>query len=309
MPRPASKSGSHRNAVPSGSPQTDGASTVIVAASSRVGASTFALRSRARSSLASKATNSSMAAVEPPPNPRAKGRASDISSSPRRKRSAQGASTPADCRIVRWSLWVRQAATRRLKVSRRSATLGGMTAHHHLSINLKCPSCGKVGTAKLSRANVDALPEGFHIGSEGGHRVLLYCSRCNVPAKTCRTPEGPERLAKLVGRSSTMDDEDVSSCRDGNQGADDDTFRVGRKVHGEFLRPRAFDLEYRREPQPPCRGSACFPCGFFELKIIKRLQVPASLGARIVIIFEGLDGPGRFGWRPGSGEGTAATAP
>ena len=30
-----------------------------------------------------------------------------------------------------------------------------------------------MGTAKLSRANVDALPEGFHIGSEGGHRSPL----------------------------------------------------------------------------------------------------------------------------------------
>ena len=62
-------------------------------------------------------------------------------------------------------------------------------AHDHFSINLKCPSCGKVGSAKLSQANVDFLPEGFHVGSGAGGRVLLYCSRCNVPAKDNRTPE------------------------------------------------------------------------------------------------------------------------
>jgi hypothetical protein len=105
-----------------------------------------------------------------------------------------------------------------------------------------------------------------------------------------------------------MDDEDVSSCRDGNQGADDDTFRVGRKVH-DVLFVLALISNIVESLNRRVEASACFPCGFFELKIIKRLQVPASLGARIVIIFEGLDGPGRSGWRPGSGEGTAATAP
>ena len=70
-----------------------------------------------------------------------------------------------------------------------STIMDDMMAHDHSTKILKCPSCGKVGTAMLSRANVEFLTEGFHVGSEEGGRVTLYCSRCNVPVKaTTETP-------------------------------------------------------------------------------------------------------------------------
>ena len=69
-----------------------------------------------------------------------------------------------------------------------------MTSRDSFSVRLKCPSCGKVGTAKLSKPDgysylhdrakkVDFLAEGFHVVSGDGGDISLYCSRCNVPAK------------------------------------------------------------------------------------------------------------------------------
>jgi hypothetical protein len=53
--------------------------------------------------------------------------------------------------------------------------------------NLRCPNCGKTGTARLSQADgwtvhVDKLPEGFYfIQCESGSN--FYCSSCDSPAE------------------------------------------------------------------------------------------------------------------------------
>ena len=57
---------------------------------------------------------------------------------------------------------------------------------------LRCPNCGKTGTARLSQADgwtvhVDKLPEGFYfIQSESGSN--FYCSSCGTLTMTHKTP-------------------------------------------------------------------------------------------------------------------------
>jgi len=71
-----------------------------------------------------------------------------------------------------------------------------MTARDKFVANLKCPSCGRTGVAKLSELDgysyafgdksttVEFLPEGFKIVDQKSSlaSIDLYCDQCDVSA-------------------------------------------------------------------------------------------------------------------------------